>query len=381
MSTSVTAQLELREAFTELDALTRTPGKLNPEQQKRSSYLLAKISALKSGSLVTDEERNAKADAIAKEFGIDPNVSGEQRASQELRSFINGETRTYAALTTTANGALVPVQFEKQLVMTAMAAGPLVAGSTACSEVQTPTGAARKMPLTDDLSNAGFVQTEAGSPTEAEIALSQDSLGTSIFSSGIVVLSNELLQDADWIVTGEKVLQGTLGKRLGRIQNSTFLAALMTALAANSSASVAAAGSSLAYSDLTNLVGSVNAQYRYSEKAGFLMNSSTQKAIANLKDSQLRPLFADVMASRPKLMDYPVFVSDYADSITSTKNPILFGDWSYVFIRHVPGIELQVMSQRFMEQYSTGFIARKRADLQYAVPTTADSAIKMLHFA
>src|ERR1700724_2186356 len=115
MSTSVTAQLELREAFTELDALTRTPGKLNPEQQKRSAYLLAKISALKSGSLVTDEERNAKADAIAKELGIDPKVSGEQRASQELRSFINGETRTYAALTTTANGAFVPVQFEKQL--------------------------------------------------------------------------------------------------------------------------------------------------------------------------------------------------------------------------------------------------------------------------
>jgi HK97 family phage major capsid protein len=87
-----------------------------------------------------------------------------------------------------------------------------------------------------------------------------------------------------------------------------------------------------------------------------------------------------VMASRPKLMDYPVYVSDYADSIASTKNPILFGAWEYVFIRHIPGVELQVMRQRFLEQYSTGFIARKRADLQYAVPATSDSAIKMLHF-
>jgi HK97 family phage major capsid protein len=286
-------------------------------------------------------------------------------------------------MTKGVDGPLVPTQFEKQLILTALAAGPLVAGSPACSEVQTPTGGARKMPISDDLANIGFVQVEGSSSpySEGELTLGQVSMGATTFSSGIAVLSNELLQDAEWVVTGEKVLQSTLGKRLGRIQNSTFLPALITALGSNPSASVAAGASTLAYSDLTNLVGAVNAQYRYSEKAGFLMNSSTQKAIANLKDSQLRPIFADVMASRPTLMDYPVFVSDYADSISSTKNPILFGDFSYVFIRHIPGITLQVMTQRFIENYQTGFIARKRADLQYAVPTTADSAIKMLHFA
>ncbi len=64
---SISAQNELRAAFDELDALTLTPGKLTADQQKRSSYLLAKISALKAGSLATDEERNARADAMSSE--------------------------------------------------------------------------------------------------------------------------------------------------------------------------------------------------------------------------------------------------------------------------------------------------------------------------
>src|ERR1700736_1317410 len=102
MSTSVTAQLELREAFTELDALTRTAGKLNPEQQKRSAYLLAKISALKSGSLTTDEEVRERATAAAKEVGLLPEMEEFRQflLSDSGRFLYPHERRTYSGMNT-----------------------------------------------------------------------------------------------------------------------------------------------------------------------------------------------------------------------------------------------------------------------------------------
>jgi HK97 family phage major capsid protein len=81
------------------------------------------------------------------------------------------------------------------------------------------------------------------------------------------------------------------------------------------------------------------------------------------------------------MMGYPVYVSDYADNVATGKNPILFGDWSFVFTRSMPGYDLQVLKEQFVISGYTGAILRKRSNLQYAVPTTADSAIKMLHFA
>src|SRR5260221_8877042 len=118
MSTSVTAQLELREAFNELDALTRTAGKLNPEQQKRSAYLLAKISALKSGSLTTDEEVRERATAAAKEVGLLPEM-------EEFRQFLLSDTgryllerRTYSGMNTgtgSNGGYFVPAAFMNEM--------------------------------------------------------------------------------------------------------------------------------------------------------------------------------------------------------------------------------------------------------------------------
>jgi HK97 family phage major capsid protein len=362
------------------------------EARSKADVLVARASLIKqrAASLVSDEERLAKLNDLRASEGL-PAVerlgsdkSAAQRASEEVRSAILGEQRTYTALNISVGsqgGFFVPAQFEERLIELQMSAGPLYAGSPALSNIETTSNGPRKMPLTDDTAATGYVQTENGAPTEAEVTLSQVSMGTSTFSSGIVVMSNELIQDISGWATGEGVLQSSLAKRLGRIQNSTFLASLITTLTANSSASVAAAGSVLAYRDLVALVGGVNAAYRYSDKAGFLMNSSTQKLIAGLADSQGRPLFPDVMASRPKLMGYPVYISDFADSVASGKNPILFGDWSYVFLRHIPGIALQTMKERFSENFQTGFIARKRADMQYSVPSTSDSAIKMLHFA
>jgi HK97 family phage major capsid protein len=387
MSLSIAVQQEIRAASQEAEAISLKPaGTVTPQDKQRFNFLMSQVSLLKSGAL-SDETRMASADALAEEFGFakinrSEAISETRKASDAMRRIIlYPETRTYSPMTTGTDGPVIPQQFEQRLVEMQMSAGPLYAGSPAISNIETSTNAPRKMPTTDDTASSGYVQTEAGAPTEAEFVLSQVSMGTTTFSSGLVQYSGELAQDVLSWAGLEQILLGSLSKRLGRIQNSTFLAALLTALGNNSTASVAAAGSSIVHDDVTNLVGSVNASYRYSDRAGFLMNTGSQKALGNLKTSDGLPIFKHILAAKPTLLDYPVYVSDYADPInTSGKNPILFGDWSYVYCRHIPGFEIQVLKERYIDQFSDAILARKRADLQYSVPSTSDSAIKMLHF-
>jgi HK97 family phage major capsid protein len=359
-------------------------------KEKRAS-LIAQANSLLSKPNYSKEDKSkfdslmSLADAFV---GVDePNATDENRStkhqvSHEFRKMLLGgdkSYRTYSGLDIPS--PLVANEFEARLIEAQKAAGPLFAGSPALTNLTFATNALLKLPIVDDTTATGYLQVNQTASTEAELAtVSSVSLGTKTFSSGIVLASNELIQDVSSWTTLENLLYSSLSNRISRIQNSTFLPSLITSLAANNSASVASETAGVVdYNDLIVLTGQVNAQYRFNDSAAFLFSSVTQTAIAKFKDSQGRPFFPDVMASRPTLLGYPVYISDYADTAAVGKNPILFGDFSYVFTRSMPGYDLQVLKEQFAVNGYTGVILRKRTDLQYAIPSTSDSAIKMLH--
>jgi HK97 family phage major capsid protein len=375
----------------QIETLKREREHMYQSNQEKRSELIRRANGLLESKPFTKENKSqfdsfmTLADALqdAPEVSItEENRSTKQQASQEFRAMLmHGDKtyRTYSGLDIPS--PLVANEFEARLVEAQKAAGPLFAGSPALTNLTFATNGPLKLPIVDDTTSTGYLQADQTASTEAELAtVSSVSLTTKTFSSGIVLASNELLQDVSSRTTLENLLYSSLSKRISRIQNSTFLPSLITSLAANSSASVASETAGVVdYNDLIVLTGQVNAQYRFSPSAAFLFSSVTQTAIAKFKDSQSRPLFAEVMASRPTLLGYPVYISDYADTAAVGKNPILFGDFSYVFTRSMPGYDLQVLKEQFAANGFTGVILRKRTDLQYAVPITADSAIKMLH--
>jgi hypothetical protein len=63
---------------------------------------------------------------------------------------------------------------------------------------------------------------------------------------GLLLASVELAQDVESTATFGDIVGRAAGARLSRIQNTTNLSMLKTALAANSSAAVSPAGSSIA---------------------------------------------------------------------------------------------------------------------------------------
>jgi HK97 family phage major capsid protein len=374
-------QLEKRELQRQIDAYLAKP-QLSQSEQKKCDLLLSQMANFRSRA-----ERVAKLKQVAERAGekIDlraiENPTEERKASFELRkTLLHGEEhRTYSAMSLSGDASLLASQFEARLVQAQAVAGPFYAGSALLSNLEHPKNTTLKLPVVDDTASSGYVQVENGSVTEAEVVgFAAASFGTKTFSSGIVLASMELIADVSSWVTYEGLLIQVIAKRLSRIQNATFVPQLMTALTANSTAAVSAAGASLVADDIVDLMGAVNSEYRNSDKAAFVMNQSTQKALALLKSTTGQRIFKNVMAAKPTIFDFPVCICPNVDSVASGKNPVLFGDFSTVFTRAIPGTDVQLIREQFVLNGQVGAIVRKRADLAYSIPSTSDSAVKYI---
>jgi HK97 family phage major capsid protein len=196
---------------------------------------------------------------------------------------------------------------------------------------------------------------------------------SSNFSTGILLASTSLAEDVA-PETFEDIVQKAAAPRLSRIQNSTFFSSLKTALAANSSAAVSAAGSSIAKGDPETLVAAVGAAYR-SNGAAFLMSPAMQKAISLIVDDNSRPVYRHILEAQPTLLNYPVYTV-----ASASPNDCLFGDYSYIFCKSTP-VQLRVLRERFLLDGYYGYILNERAEAKWAVASTSDSPVKSLTFA
>ena len=379
---SISAQIELRQKQNQLMTLSNKES-LTPSEKRKFDSLLAEISLIKSGA-ISDEVRAAEADQLAKELGLGSFDRSEAAKRQRedramLRKILstNGQFRTYTGLESSGS-PYVPQGFIKRVAEAQMSAGPLFAGSPLLTDVSSSETGPSKIPTMDDTSATGYVVTEAASETEVNPAAIGNVTSTlSRFSSGIILYSMELSQDVKTFDSFSQILANALGKRIGRIQNSTFLASLLTTLAANSSASVSSAVAGVVgYDDIATLVGSVNAAYRDSA-AAFLMNSATATALSKIKTTGGLPVFPEILAPQPKALSYPVYISDYASDIATGSKPVLFGDFSTLYSR-ATDMEIKVFTERYVDQGSFALLARLRSDIRYGIQSTSDSAIKYL---
>ncbi len=333
---------------------------LSSSDRKKADILLAKQSALRAGEQDEVEVRSAMKHFL---------VTGEVRSAMGVGA---GE----------AGATFVPQGFENRIKSMMLAAGPFYFGSPVVTNIgPTKTGKPTAQVVLDDLMNAGNLQSADNTQiTQASPSLSRVLYGAQLFSSGIVLASVELVQDCFESI--ETALFTTLSSRLSRIQNSTFLASLYTALAANSSATVNAAGASIASDDILELIYSVNASYRASASFGVVMNSATAKSLAKLKGSSGNYVFPELRdQANPRIAGTNVYFCDYVDSIASGKNPVIAGDLSYVGIRGVVGPVLQTLTETYASSGQVGTILKQRSDMQFLAAPSSESPVKMLHFA
>lgn len=264
-------------------------------------------------------------------------------------------------------------------------------GMRAVAEVfRTAAGNDINFPTSDGTSETGELIGENTTATGADPSFGVVTLKTYKFSSKVVAVPFELLQDSS--IDMEGFIRQRLVTRLGRVTNTYFTTGTGTAqpngiVTAAASGKVGTTGqtATVIFEDLVDLVHSVDPAYRAMGACRFMMNDASLKVIRKLKDSQGRPIFLpgyDGLAGPmpDTLLGYPITINQDVATMAANAKSILFGDFSYYKIRDAMDIQMfRFDDSAYIKLGQIGFLAWMRSggnfvDVGGAVKYYANSA-------
>lgn len=290
-------------------------------------------------------------------------LSPEHRAIMQRRyQALTAEQRALAVGTGAAGGFAVDTEFERSVQTNMLAFGEVMNVTT---RVPTETGAQLLVPTADDVANKGAILAENTQVTEQDPAFGQVPIDSYTYTSKLVRVSYQLLQDAAFPL--ESWLAERLGERLGRILNEHLTTGTGTAQPHGlvTGSSVGKTGTTgqtttVIYDDLVDLEHSVDPAYR--RRARWMFHDTTLKALKKIKDSQQRPLWLPGLAVREPdtILGYPYTINQDVAVMAANAKSILFGDLSKYWWRDVRGVTLLRLEERYADFLQVGFLAFTR---------------------
>jgi HK97 family phage major capsid protein len=296
-------------------------------------------------------------------------MSPEDRAT--LRAGANTSKEIKNALgvgTTTAGGYTIPPEFRDKIIETMKYYGPML---TEAEVITTTTGANLPWPTNNDTTNMGAILAENTTISQQDLVFGQASLDAYMYTSLLVLVSWQLLNDRPDIDT---FLAKKLGQRLGRILNAHFTTGTGTAqpdgIVTSSTVGVTGTAGDFAASvikpdSVIDLVESLDPAYGASTNLKFMGHQGIRKAIRKLKDSQNRYLWEISLQNGvpDSLLGYPYLVNNDMATPAASSKSLLFGDIEQAYvIRIVQEQQLVRLNERYADSLQTGFFAFERAD-------------------
>ena len=277
-------------------------------------------------------------------------------------------------VTTTAGGYLISAELNRELEEARLYYGPMLQLATT---IRTETGAPLPFPTFNGTATKGRILGINTQVTATDPAFGQMVLGAFKYSSDMVLVPEELLQDSG--VPISSFLGRALGERIGRILNEHFTTGAGTTLpfgvvvqatAVNLGTGTAAGfGSSsdgTAYRNLLKLLHGVDIAYRTAgDKVGWMMNDAVLQELAGFTDTTGRPLWVpSLVAGEPdRLLGYRIFINnDMTATAANLARRVLFGDFSKYHIREVRDVAVLSSKDRFIDFHQTAFLAFGRYD-------------------
>ena len=254
----------------------------------------------------------------------------------------------------------------------------------------TAMGNPMNFPTSDGTSETGELIGENTTATGADPTFGVVNLNTYKYSSKIVAVPFELLQDSE--VDLEPFIQRRLTQRVGRITNTHFTTGTGTGqprgiVTASSVGKTGTTGqtTTVIFDDLVDLVHSVDPAYRALNRCRFMLHDDSMKIVRKLKDSQGRPIFLpgfDGLAGPmpDSLLGYPVTINQDVAQMAANAKSILFGDFSYYLIRDVMAFTMfRFTDSAYIKLGQIGFLMWSRhagnfVDVGGAVKHYANSA-------
>lgn len=243
----------------------------------------------------------------------------------------------------------------------------------AATVFHTSQGNPMNWPTLDDTGNVGELIAENTTATGQDAAFGTVGLNAYKFSSKVVAVPFELLQDSQLNI--DAIVVDLLAERLARIQNTFFTTGTGSSqprgiVTAAASGKVGTTGQTLTviYDDLVDLEHSIDPAYRRLPGVGFMMNDASLKVIRKIKDSQGRPIFVPGYESGSPggapdtLLNRPITINQDVAVMAANAKSILFGRLANYRIRDVMAATLfRFTDSAYTKLGQVGFLAWQRA--------------------
>ncbi|WP_405794106.1 phage major capsid protein [Streptomyces sp. NBC_01506] len=314
------------------------------------------------------EDRQATADAAYRTAFTAFTRRGMLGLDNEQRQLLManmGEVRAGATSPGTAGGYFIPTDTLAKITEVMKAYGGLLG---AANVITTASGNPLNWPTNDDTGNVGAILAENAQITEQDVTLGQKTLGAFTYTSKLVRLSLQLIQDDAFGVEGW--LARKLGERIGRAVAAHLATGVGTTqpegLFTNATAGkTGAAGqvTSVIYDDLVDLQHSIDPAYRAT--ARWAMSDSALKVVRKLKDGEGRPLWEpSVQAGSPStLLGSPILIDNGIPVPAASAKSIGFGDINAAYVvRQVAGGQMMRLEERYADYLQVGFFGFLRLD-------------------
>lgn len=330
-----------------------------PEHQAAYDAGMAEVEDLKAqvqrleATLQADaDQREAEAVAGAAARRVDPKKASrtEELYAKFLRQGEKAITaeewrEIRAAMSTTTGsegGFTVQTEVAQRVIDALKAFGGM---REAAQVIATAMGNDMSFPTSDGTSEVGELIGQNTTATAADPTFGTVSVVAYKFSSKIVAVPFELLQDSQIDVAA--FVERRLVQRIGRITNQLFTTGTGTSqprgvVTGAGLGKTGATGQTLTviFDDLVDLVHSVDPAYRAAPGVRFMMNDQSLRVVRKIKDTQGRPIFLPGYdglggAMGDSLLGYPVTVNQDVAVMAANAKSILFGDFGQYLIRDV----------------------------------------------
>ena len=269
--------------------------------------------------------------------------------------------------TDSEGGYLCPEEYEKKLVE---ALEDEVFFRSLATVIRTSSGD-RKIPIVTSKGEAAWID-EGGQFPESDDSFGQTSIGAHKLATMIKV-SDELLNDSVFNI--EQYISKEFGRRIGTKEEEAFFVGDGTGKpigifnkTGGAETGVTAATTGITFDDVMDLYYSLRAPYR--NKATWILNDSTVKAIRKLKDGNGNYIWQpSVREGAPdRILNRPYRTSIYVPELAAGSRVMAFGDFSYYWIADRQGRSFKRLNELYATTGQVGFLASERVDGKLILP-------------
>lgn len=269
--------------------------------------------------------------------------------------------------TDSEGGYLCPEEYEKKLVE---ALEEEVFFRSLATVIHTSSGD-RKIPIVTSKGEAAWID-EGGQFPESDDSFGQTSIGAHKLATMIKV-SDELLNDSVFNI--EQYISKEFGRRIGTKEEEAFFVGDGTGKpigifnkTGGAETGVTAATTGITFDDVMDLYYSLRAPYR--NKATWILNDSTVKAIRKLKDGNGNYIWQpSVREGEPdRILNRPYRTSIYVPELAAGSRVMAFGDFSYYWIADRQGRSFKRLNELYATTGQVGFLASERVDGKLILP-------------